>query len=347
MSNKLTYAKAGVSIERANEATLRIKNLVKETYGAGVLSDIGGFGAFFAFPSERYKDPVLVSATDGVGTKLKIAFLLDKHDTVGIDLVAMCANDIIVHGATPLFFLDYIAMGHLVPDKVQKIVEGIIEGCQQASCSLIGGETSEMPDFYKKDEYDLAGFIVGAVGRGKIIDGSDIAVGHKIIGLASSGLHSNGYSLVRKLFFERLKWSIDHYLKECDRTLGQELLIPTRIYALSILNLIKNFDIAGMAHITGGGILGNVARILPQACKGVIKKESWKIPPIFEIIQTLGNVPWEEMWQTFNCGIGLVLVINSKQTQEVMEHLSALKEKPFLIGEVAPREEHEPPVEII
>jgi len=347
MSNKLTYANSGVSIERANEAVSRIKNLVKSTYGAGVLSDIGGFGAFFALPLEKYKDPVLVSATDGVGTKLKIAFLLNKHDTVGIDLVAMCANDIIVHGATPLFFLDYIAVGQLVPDKVQKIVEGIIKGCQQARCSLIGGETAEMPDFYEKKEYDLAGFIVGVVGREKIIDGSDIAVGHKIIGLASSGLHSNGYSLVRRLFFERLKWPIDHHLKDRNRTLGEELLIPTRIYVPSILNLIKDFRIAGMAHITGGGVLGNVARILPQTCKAVIDKESWEIPPIFKIIQTLGNIPWKEMWQTFNCGIGFILVVNSKQTQDVMEYLSALKERPFLIGEIAPRGEGEPPVQII
>jgi len=347
MLDKLTYESAGVSRERSDEAIGYIKDLVKKTYGAGVLSDIGGFGAFFAFPLERYKDPVLVSGTDGVGTKLKIAFLLDRHDTVGIDLVAMCANDIIVHGATPLFFLDYIAMGHLVPDKVQKIVEGIIEGCQQARCSLIGGETAEMPDFYEKDEYDLAGFIVGVVEREKIIDGSEIAVGHKIIGLASSGLHSNGYSLVRKLFFERLNWPLDHYIKECNRTLGEELLVPTRIYVHSVLNVIKNFHVAGMAHITGGGILGNLARILPQACKAIIKRDSWEIPPIFEIIRTLGNISWEEMWRTFNCGIGLILVVNDKQVQDVMEHLSALKERPFLIGEVVPRGEGELPVEIV
>ncbi|HDD43449.1 MAG TPA: phosphoribosylformylglycinamidine cyclo-ligase [Candidatus Desulfofervidus auxilii] len=347
MEEELTYEKAGVSLKRASEAINRIKKLVRKTHRTSVLSDIGHFAAFFAFDKERYKDPVLVSSTDGVGTKLKIAFMLDKHNTVGIDLVAMCVNDIIVHGATPLFFLDYIATGHLSPEKIEQIMEGIVEGCAQADCAIVGGEMAEMPDFYKPGEYDLAGFVVGIVDREKIIDGSEISVGHQIIGLASSGLHSNGYSLVRKLFFEQLKWPLDKYLESCQCTLGEELLKPTRIYVPAILNILKDFRIAGMAHITGGGIPENLSRILPKGCKAVIKKGSWKIPPIFQIIQQTGKIKEEEMIRTFNCGIGLILVVNAKYCDEVMDRLRGLKETPYIIGEILERKENESIVEFV
>ncbi|HDD35225.1 MAG TPA: phosphoribosylformylglycinamidine cyclo-ligase [Candidatus Desulfofervidus auxilii] len=344
MEEELSYEKAGVSLKRADEALSRIKSLIKGTYQSSVLYDIGHFAAFFAFDKEKYNNPVLVSATDGVGTKLKIAFMLDKHDTVGIDLVAMCANDIIVHGATPLFFLDYIATGYLSPEKVEQIMKGIVEGCNQANCAIIGGEMAEMPDFYNVGEYDLAGFIVGVVNRDKIIDGSEISVGYKIIGLASSGLHSNGYSLVRKLFFEKLNWSLDRYLDTCQCTLGEELLKPTRIYVQAILNILRDFRIGGMAHITGGGIVGNISRILPKGCKAVIEKGSWDIPPIFEIIQQTGRIKEEEMLYTFNCGIGLILIVSPKDVNEIIDRLKGLKEIPYIIGEIAKREEEEPAV---
>jgi phosphoribosylformylglycinamidine cyclo-ligase len=341
MEDTLTYDKAGVSLERASRSIERIKTLVKQTYQRGVLYDIGQFGAFFALSSDKYKEPVLVSSTDGVGTKLKIAFMLDKHDTVGIDLVAMCVNDIAVHGAKPLFFLDYIATGYLTPEKVEMIIKGIVEGCCQAGCALIGGETAEMPDFYAPGEYDLAGFVVGIVDRTKIIDGSDISVGHQIIGLASNGLHSNGYSLVRKLFFEFLKWPLDRYLEECECTLGEELLKPTRIYVPTILNLIRDFPIAGMAHITGGGIPENLSRILPKPCKAIIKKEAWEKPGIFQIIQRTGKIEEAEMFRTFNCGIGFILIVDSDYTDEVLSRLQAFQEKAFIIGEIGKREGNE------
>ncbi|MDL1969712.1 MAG: phosphoribosylformylglycinamidine cyclo-ligase [Candidatus Desulfofervidaceae bacterium] len=341
MSEALTYDKAGVSLERAGEAVKRVKQLAKKTYQSSVLYDVGSFGGFFALRPDKYKNPVLVSSTDGVGTKLKIAFMLDKHDTVGIDLVAMCVNDIVVHGATPLFFLDYIATGYLAPEKVEMIVKGIVEGCLQAGCALIGGETAEMPDFYCPGEYDLAGFVVGVVERDKIINGSDISVGYQLIGLASSGLHSNGYSLVRKLFFEHLNWPLDKYLEECECTLGEELLKPTRIYVPTVLNLLRDFPIAGIAHITGGGLMENLSRILPRACKAVIKKGSWEISPIFDIIKYSGRIEEEEMLRIFNCGIGLVLIVNPQYTDDIMDRLRGLKENPFIIGEIEERVKNE------
>ena len=347
MKDSLTYEKAGVSLKRANEAVSRIKTLVKKTHQSGVLYDIGHFAGFFALSQNRYKDPVLVSSTDGVGTKLKIASMMNKHNTVGIDLVAMCVNDIVVHGAIPLFFLDYIATSYLAPEKVEKIIKGIVEGCCQAGCALIGGETAEMPDFYAPGEYDLAGFIVGVVEREKIIDGSEISVGDQLIGVASSGLHSNGYSLVRKLFFEELKWSCDKYLETCQCTLGEELLRPTRIYASAVLSLLRNFQISGMAHITGGGIPENLSRILPQGCKAVIKKDSWEVPPIFNVIKKQGNIEEKEMFSTFNCGIGLILVVNPKYTEEIIQQLIGLKEQPFIIGKILERKENEGQIEFV
>jgi phosphoribosylformylglycinamidine cyclo-ligase len=347
MEEQFSYEKAGVSLKRADEALIRIKNLVKKTHQSEVLYDIGHFAGFFAFTPNKYKNPVLVSSADGVGTKLKIAFMLDKHDTVGLDLVAMCVNDIIVHGATPLFFLDYIATSHLVPEKIEEIIKGIVQGCCQAECALLGGETAEMPDFYGPDEYDLAGFAVGVIEREMIIDGSEISVGHKLIGLSSSGLHSSGYSLVRKLFFEKLKWPLDKYLEPCQHTLGEELLIPTRLYVGAILNIIRDFKISGMAHITGGGISGNLTRILSPNCKAVIRKGSWEVPPIFNLIKQHAKMEEKEIWRVFNMGIGLILVVNPNYTSDIIDRLRGFKENSFIIGKITQRKENEPSVVFI
>jgi phosphoribosylformylglycinamidine cyclo-ligase len=278
--------------------------------------------------------PVLVSSTDGVGTKLKIAAMLDRHDTVGIDLVAMCINDIIVQGAKPLFFLDYLSMGKLNNDRAATIIKGIGEGCIQAKCALIGGETAEMPGYYKDNEYDLAGFAVGIIDNSKIIDGTEIRVGHKLIGLASSGLHSNGYSLVRKLCFDILKLKLDQEIPELGKTLGEELLTPTRIYTDPILSLIKDLPIHGLAHITGGGIVDNILRIIPQACNIMIRKDSWEVPPIFSFLQRAGNISEPEMMRTFNNGIGMVVVVPDNVSEDLQQRLAATNEKAFLIGEV-------------
>lgn len=349
MSNKekVTYKDAGVDIDAGNRFVQMIKPLVKSTSRPEVLTDIGGFGGLFSLQAGKYEKPTLVASTDGVGTKLKIAFLIDKHDTVGIDLVAMCVNDIVVQGAEPLFFLDYLATGKLAPEKAVEIVKGIAEGCVQAGCALIGGETAEMPGFYSEGEYDLAGFTVGVVDNSKIIDGSSITVGDRIIGIASSGLHSNGYSLARKIFFERMGLGIDSSVDGLERSLGEELLTPTRIYVKAILNLLRDFQIKGMAHITGGGIVENVPRVLPRFCQAVIEKNSWPKPPIFEIMMEAGNIEPLEMYRTFNYGIGMVLVVPEKEADEVMVRLSGLKENAFLIGEIVKCSECEEQVELV
>ena len=276
--------------------------------------------------------PVLVSSSDGVGTKLKVAFMANKHDTVGIDLVAMSVNDIVVGGAKPLFFLDYLAMGILDTDVALDIVKGITKGCKQAGCSLVGGETAEMPGLYKKGEYDLAGFCVGIVDQNNIIDGSSIIAGNKIIGIASSGLHSNGYSLVNKILLDSLKPC--RYLLECGRSLEDELLEPTKIYSKTILNLIKDFQIKGAAHITGGGMVENIPRILPAGLKAVVYKKSWEVPPIFDIIRKEGNISMEEMFRVFNNGIGMVLVVADRDVDDIITRLKDLEEKAFVIGEI-------------
>jgi phosphoribosylformylglycinamidine cyclo-ligase len=281
------------------------------------------------------ESPVLVSSTDGVGTKLKIAFLMDRHDTVGIDLVAMCVNDIAVQGARPLFFLDYLATGKLKGGTVTDIVKGIGEGCIQADCALIGGETAEMPGFYRDNEYDLAGFVVGIVDNSKIVDGSEIRPGHQIIGIASSGLHSNGYSLVRKICFDVLGLTVDSHVEDLGKTLGEELITPTRIYSETIQHLVRDLPIQGLAHITGGGIMNNIIRVIPQACGISINKGSWDVPPIFSFLQQAGNVDEVEMMRTFNNGIGLVAVVPEKSTQDVLNRLSGSGEKAWVIGEVA------------
>lgn len=344
MSNKrVTYKDAGVDIVAGNSFINMIKPLVKATSRPEVLADIGGFGGLFALNSSKYKNPVLVSGTDGVGTKLKIAFMADRHDTIGIDLVAMCVNDIIVQGAEPLFFLDYLATGKLLPEKAVAIVKGISEGCKDAGCSLIGGETAEMPGFYPNGEYDVAGFAVGVVERDLIIDGSGISVGNSLIGIASSGLHSNGYSLARKLIFQKMGLEINSELPGTGRSVAEVLLTPTRIYVRSILNLIKNFSINGIAHITGGGLLENIPRVLPKGCQANIHLNSWERPAVFNILRDAGNVERDEMYRTFNMGIGMVLVVPESQAEEVIDRLKGLEEEAWVIGEVVactPGNEH-------
>jgi phosphoribosylformylglycinamidine cyclo-ligase len=278
--------------------------------------------------------PVLVSSTDGVGTKLKIAFMLDKHDTVGIDLVAMCVNDIIVQGAKPLFFLDYLSMGKLDNQRATDIIRGIARGCQLSQCALLGGETAEMPGFYPTNEYDLAGFAVGVVDNSKIIDGTEIRVGHKLIGIASSGLHSNGYSLVRKVCFETLNLKIDEHVPELGKTIGEELLTPTKIYAATIAALIKDLPIHGIAHITGGGISDNIVRIVPQACSILIRDESWDVPDVFPFLQKGGNISATEMTRAFNMGIGMIVVVPDHAVLDVMQRIEALDERAYVIGEI-------------
>lgn len=330
---ELTYAGAGVDIEAGNRAVRLMRDAVRSTYRPEVLADIGSFGGFFALDIKRYREPVLVSGTDGVGTKLRVAMLMDRHHTVGIDAVAMCVNDILVQGAEPLFFLDYLAVGRLVPEKVASIISGVAEGCRHAGCSLIGGETAEMPGFYGPEEYDLAGFAVGVVERGRIIDGKGITPGDKLVGLPSSGLHSNGYSLARKVFFEIAGHGTGTYLRELGRTVGEELLEPTRIYARAVLPLLDRFNIKGLAHITGGGLTENVPRILPGGTGVIIRLGSWPVLPVFDLIAEAG-VAREEMLRTFNMGIGLVAVVSEEEAEAVMSFLRANGERSYLIGEV-------------
>jgi phosphoribosylformylglycinamidine cyclo-ligase len=340
MSKSLTYADAGVDITKANDFVGMIKNIVKKTPRSGVMSEIGGFGGLFSLNTTMYERPVLVSSTDGVGTKLKIAFMMDKHDTVGIDLVAMCVNDIAVQGAKPLFFLDYLAIGKLEISKAVDIVNGIAEGCCQANCALIGGETAEMPDMYAPGEYDLAGFTVGIVDDDKIVDGSEISVGHSLIGIGSSGLHSNGFSLVRKICFEVLKMTVDDHVPEFSKTLGEELLIPTKIYSETVRNIIRDLPVHGLAHITGGGIVDNLVRVIPDACDVVIYSKSWEIPPVFQFLKQAGNISDEEMFRTFNNGIGMIAVVPEKAVDEIILRLKALDEKCYLIGKIVERKQN-------
>jgi phosphoribosylformylglycinamidine cyclo-ligase len=337
MMDSLTYADAGVDIEKANRLVESIREIAKKTIRPGVIGEIGGFGGLFSINTTNLQKPVLVSSTDGVGTKLKIAFMMGKHDTVGIDLVAMSVNDIIVQGAEPLFFLDYFATGELDTGIATDVITGIAEGCKQAKCALLGGETAEMPGFYKKNEYDLAGFAVGIVDYNKIIDGSGIRMGHKLIGIASSGLHSNGYSLARKICFDVLKLKTDSYVPELGKTIGEELITPTRIYSETILSFLKELPIHGLAHITGGGLSENIIRIIPETCMVRIIKESWEVPPVFHFLKEAGNISEEEMMKTFNNGIGMVAIVPEKSAQEIMERLGAINEKAFIIGDIAER----------
>ncbi|MBZ4647064.1 MAG: phosphoribosylformylglycinamidine cyclo-ligase [Petroclostridium sp.] len=331
------YKAAGVDVEAGYEAVRLMKQHVSKTFIPGVLSNIGGFGGLFEIDKNSYSNPVLVSGTDGVGTKLKIAFIMDKHDTVGQDCVAMCVNDIACSGAKPLFFLDYLAVGKNKPEKVAEIVKGVADGCILAGCALIGGETAEMPGFYPEGEYDLAGFSVGIVDKDKIIDGSRAKKGDALVGLASSGIHSNGYSLVRKLF--NLNGNDDDkklnsYVESLGCTVGEELLKPTRIYVKVLHELIERFSINAVSHITGGGFIENIPRMLPENLRARVNKGTWEVLPIFKMLQSLGNIAERDMFNTFNMGIGMVLAVDSCQADQVIQYLKEKDESAFIIGEV-------------
>ena len=340
----LKYKDAGVDIEKANIFVEKIKPFVKSTSRKGVIGDIGGFGGLFNLDTRKYKNPVLVASTDGVGTKLLIARMMDKHDTIGIDLVAMSVNDLIVQGAEPLFFLDYIATGKMDIDRNVEIVKGITEGCIEAGCALIGGENAEMPGIYGDNEYDLAGFCVGVAESDKIIDGSEVSVGDKIIGLTSNGIHSNGLSLARKALFEKSNLTVADTVEGLEGSIGAELLRPTKIYVKTILNIIRDFTVKGMAHITGGGFVENIPRALPGRCKAVILKDSWNIPFIFKHIQKMGGIDSDEMFRTFNMGIGMVIIVAGKDSQEIIDRLGSLGQEAFVMGSVTHRTGNEPSV---
>lgn len=339
-----TYRESGVDIDAGDEFVDRITPLVRSTFRPEVMADLGGFGGLFRFQAHRYTDPVLVSSTDGVGTKLKVAFMMDRHDTVGIDLVAMCVNDIAVSGAEPLFFLDYFATGKLSVRKAQDVLKGIVDGCRLAGCALIGGETAEMPLMYGDGEYDLAGFAVGVVDRPKLIDGKRIQPGDAIIGLASSGLHSNGYSLARRVLFDQAKLTVSDRLPDLDHSIGEVLLTPTRIYAKQILTLIQEFPINGIAHITGGGITENLPRVFPGGVRAVVKRRNWPVPPIFHVIGNLGQVTREEMYRVFNMGIGLILVVPPDAADAAIARAAALGDRGYRIGEILASGGEEPEV---
>ena len=347
MQEKMSYKDAGVDIDKANLFVDRIKTITKATFRKEVMSSIGGFGGLFRLDVGKYNNPVLVSSTDGVGTKLRIAQMMAKHDTVGIDLVAMSVNDVVVQGAEPLFFLDYISTGMINVERDIKIIEGIVKGCQEAGCALIGGETAEMPAFYRDDDYDLAGFCVGIVEAERIVDGSEIRVGDRIIGIASNGIHSNGFSLARKVLFEKGRLGVNDKLDDLSHSIGMELLRPTSIYVKPLLNLIKNFSIRGIVHITGGGFIDNIPRILPKACRAVILRDSWDIPPVFTIIKRMGNIDDGEMYRVFNMGIGMMAVATEKEASEVTERLENLGMRAYAIGFIDRKDEDQSSVSFI
>lgn len=328
------YEQAGVNIEAGYEAVERMKKHVKKTMRSGVLSGLGGFGGLFDLSTLNLKEPVLVSGTDGVGTKLMLAFMTNRHDTIGIDAVAMCVNDIVVQGAEPIYFLDYIACGKADPARIEAIVKGVADGCEQAGCALIGGETAEMPGMYKEDEYDLAGFAVGACEKSALITGENIKAGDVLIGLASSGIHSNGYSLVRKIFFHDHKMNVDDHVEELGCTLGEELLKPTKIYVKPILAALKKFQLKGLAHITGGGFIENIPRMLPEGLGAHLSEDKWEVPAVFNLMQSLGNLERLDMYNTFNMGTGMVIAVDKKDVQAVIDHFNAAGEKAYVMGTV-------------
>jgi len=327
----MKYKDAGVDIDEENKFVEMIKPLASSTIIDGVIAGIGGFGSLFEI--KNYKNPFLVSGTDGVGTKLKIAFMMNKHDTVGIDLVAMCVNDVITSGAKPIFFLDYFATGKLKSEVAVEVVKGIVEGCRQAGCALVGGETAELPGMYHEGEYDIAGFAVGIVEKDEVIDGNRIREGDVIVGLKSSGLHSNGYSLVRKILFEKNGMSVDDFIPELNETLGEALLMPTKIYVNSV-NALHGFDVKGIAHITGGGLVENIPRILKKGLSAKIEKDSWSIPPIFGLLKDMGEIDDTEMFRTFNMGIGIVVVLSEEELDDAVNKLKQIGETPYIIGEI-------------
>jgi phosphoribosylformylglycinamidine cyclo-ligase len=330
----VTYADAGVDIAVANKTKNRIKYLAQKTFTKGVLSDIGGFGGLFAVDKEKFRDPVLVSSVDGVGTKLKVAFQMKMHHTVGADLVNHCVNDIAVQGATPLFFMDYVAAGKLTPDIIEQVITGIANACKQNNCALIGGETAEMPGFYSAGEYDLAGFIVGVVDRDKILTGDKVQVGDVLLALPSNGLHTNGYSLARKLLFEVARYSPQKYVNELKAKVGNELMRTHKSYWPVVSRLLNADCLNAMAHITGGGITENLPRVLPKGTAAVVEINSWPVLPIFKHLQSLGNVPQDEMMRTFNMGVGMVLVVPSKKFKKVQTIVDRSGEKCYTIGRV-------------
>ncbi|WP_352419368.1 phosphoribosylformylglycinamidine cyclo-ligase [Proteiniborus sp.] len=334
MSKGLTYKNSGVDVTAGYEAVKRMKTHVQKTFIKGVLSDLGGFGGMFALDKNQYDEPVLVSGTDGVGTKLMIAFAMDKHNTIGEDCVAMSVNDVLCQGAKPLFFLDYIATGKLYPEKIASIVEGISNGCIKAECALIGGETAEMPGLYGTDEYDLAGFAVGIVDKKKIITGENIKEGDVLIGLPSSGLHSNGFSLVRKLFFDIKKYDVNQYIDELGSTLGEELIKPTKIYSNALIELNEKFNIKGISHITGGGFYENIPRMLPNGLSAVVNRKQVEILPIFNVIQKLGDIEIDEMYSTFNMGVGIIMAVEQQDADSIIKFLKTKDEKAYVIGEI-------------
>lgn len=328
------YKNAGVDIAAGNEAVERMKKHVKRTFRPEVLTDLGGFGALFGLNKNKYEEPVLVSGTDGVGTKLKLAFAMDRHDTIGIDAVAMCVNDIVVGGAEPLFFLDYLACDKVVPEKIEAIVAGIAEGCHQSGCALVGGETAEMPGMYSEGEYDIAGFTVGIVDKSKIINGNSIAPGDTVIGLASSGVHSNGFSLVRKLLLEQQGYDLHDEIESLNGKLGDVLLEPTKIYVKPILALLEKVKVKGMAHITGGGFIENIPRVLPDHVNVDIEYGTWPILPIFQLMQEKGAISNKDMFTTFNMGIGMVIVVGQEEAQAALNVLKEQGEDAYVIGKV-------------
>lgn len=333
MTDSISYKDAGVNIDEANAMVKQITDIVDQTAIKGVLGGIGGFGALFQPDLTGISEPVLVSSTDGVGTKLKIAFMLDRHDTVGIDLVAMSVNDLLVQGAKPLFFLDYIGTGKVEKDKLTEVVKGVAEGCKQARCALIGGETAEMSGFYAEGEYDLAGFCVGLVDKVKIIDGGKVAAGDVVIGLAASGLHSNGFSLVRKICFDHLKLSVNDYISELGKTLGEELLTPTKIYTDEIMALLP-LGVRAIANITGGGLPENMIRTIPEHFTIKIDQASWEVPAIFSFLQKGGNVPAEDLYRTFNMGIGMTVVFTKADAEKALQTLADMGQRAWIIGEI-------------
>ena len=331
---KMTYRDAGVDIDAGNESVSLIKDSVRATYRPEVLGDLGGFGGLFALRAQDYREPVLVSGTDGVGTKLRLAFLLNRHDTIGQDAVAMCVNDILVQGAEPLFFLDYLAVGKLEPTQVADVVSGVARACKESGCALIGGETAEMAGFYSVGEYDIAGFAVGVVERERLITSARVKAGDVLLGLPSSGVHSNGYSLVRKIVFEHKGFHGDEYMEELGRTIGEELLTPTRLYPQVCLPLIRDFDLHGMVHITGGGFYENIPRALPEGMGAEVNAAAWEMPAVFRLIQEWGNVDWAEMYRTFNMGIGMVLIASEEEAARIEARLDAQHEAVFRTGRV-------------